>query len=88
MIDDESKYKILMYTLKGIIHRGIIYYQLTLLEDFSYLIHIVLADGEGIYGLLDPYDALHVLDAWEWQELGGLTTFTRALRIEPVKVSE
>lgn len=67
---------------------SVVYYQCTMLKNFDYLIHIVLADGEGVYGLLNQYDELYLLDWEEWYNLGGLTTFARARQIEPVEIAE
>jgi hypothetical protein len=84
----ETQKKILQYVLKGLIPPGIAYYNCAMREDFSCLIHIVTVSGEGVYGLLDAYDRLFLLDWNEWYEEGGLRTFAQARKIEPVEIAE
>ena len=87
-MDIESKKRILGYVLKGLVPPGVVYYQCTVKEDFACLIHIILGDGDAVYGFLDQHDQLFLIDVWEWYELGGLRTFAQARKIEPVEITE
>jgi hypothetical protein len=87
-MDIETQKKILQYVLKGLVPPGIAYYNCSMRDDFSCLIHIVTVNDDGVYGLLDSHDRLYLLDWNEWYLEGGLRTFAMARKIEPVEIAE
>lgn len=87
-MDIETQKRILLNVIRKMIPPGIVYYQCLLKSDFSYLIHIIMRDGTGIYGYMDENDHVWLLDPWEWLEKGGLQALAYEHNIETVEAIE
>lgn len=88
MLTEERKEKIVGYLLRGLVPPGVLYYQCKMRGDFSYLIHVIMVDGQGIYAVLDATDIIHLIDPWDWLSFGGLEVLAHDHNIKSAEVGQ
>lgn len=90
LMTSEEKQRLLHYVLQGIKVRGVVYAEMLQVPDENtLLIAIGVATGETVYGLINEYDNIFLLDdEYEWLIAGGLKILARIHGIKNVEAVE